>query len=521
MAETPGKVFLVGAGPGAPDLISLRGARLLGRADVVVYDSLVSPELLRLAPASADLIYVGKRGGDAKAFDQATINQLLIDQARAGRKVVRLKGGDPFIFGRGGEEAQALAEAGIEFEIVPGITSAIAAPAFAGIPLTHRDHGSFVTFVTGHEEPMRDPAEAVPWDELARAANRRGTIVILMAAARIRATLAQLIVAGLPAETPAAMVQWGTTAAQHTVTATLATLADTAAAQGLASPAVVVVGECVRLRDQLAWCEKLPLFGRRIVVTRAGDQAADFAARLRDCGAEVIEFPTIAFGQPSSHATLDRAIAEAAGFDWIIFTSARGVDAFIDRLRILGRDLRATGTSAIAAIGPATADRLGQHALIVAAMPTAYRAEAIIDAIGPSRIAGARILIPRAEVAREVLPELLVRQGAREVVVAPTYRTILPTDGDVDRIRALAAAKMIDLVTCTSSSTVTNFHAIVGDPALQIPVAAIGPITAETARANGFTVIVTAEAYTTADLAAAIVAHFLQADLSPAAPPRL
>ena len=514
MAETAGKVFLVGAGPGAPDLISLRGARLLGRANVVVYDSLVSPELLHLAPTQAERIHAGKRGGGAQPFHQAAINQLLIDQARAGKSVVRLKGGDPFIFGRGGEEAAALADAGIEFEVVPGITSAIAAPAFAGIPLTHRDHGSFVTFVTGHEEPTRDPAKGVPWDELARAANRRGTLVILMAAARIRATLARLIAGGLPPETPAAMVQWGTTAAQRTVTATLTTLADDAAAQGFGSPAVVVVGESVRSRDKLAWCEKLPLFGRRIVVTRAADQSANFAAHLRDYGAEVIEFPTIAFGPPSSYAALDRPIAEAASFDWIIFTSARGVDAFIDRLRFLGRDLRDTGTSAIAAIGPATADRLRRYALNVAAMPTEYRAEAIIDAIGPSRIAGARILIPRADVAREILPELLQRHGARKVVVAPTYRTIVPADGDVDQLRDWVAAKLIDLVTFTSSSTVTNFRAIVGDTALQIPVAAIGPITAETARANGFNVIVTAATYTTADLAAAIVTHFLQQDVS-------
>ena len=508
MAKAPGKVYLVGAGPGAPDLISLRGARIVGQADVIVYDSLVSPELLRLATAEAELIHAGKRGGGESNFDQAAINQLLIDRARAGNQVVRLKGGDPFIFGRGGEEAEALAQAKVAFEVVPGITSAIAAPAFAGIPLTHRDYGSFVTFVTGHEEPTRDPAAAVPWDELARAAYRRGTIVILMAAARLRATLARLIDAGLPGETPAAIIQWGTTAGQRTVSATLATLADRAEAEGLRAPAVAVIGECARLRDQLAWYEQLPLFGRRIIVTRAGEQSAEFAARLRDYGAEMIEFPTIAFGPPSSYALLDRAIDEAATFDWLIFTSARGVEAFIERLRNRGRDLRDSGKAAIAAIGPATAERVRRYALSVAAMPTEYRAEAIIAAIGRARIAGARILIPRAEVAREVLPELLIESGAREVVVAPVYRTIIPEVANTERMRTLAAAGAIDLVTFTSSSTVINFHQIVGEVATRIPAAVIGPITAETARAKGFDVVVSAPTYTTDGLAAAIVAYF-------------
>jgi len=507
MAEGAGKVYLVGAGPGAPDLITLRGASALSRAEVVLYDSLVSPDLLRLAPPAAGLIPAGKRGGGATLLSQEAINQTLIERARAGHTVVRLKGGDPFIFGRGGEEAAALAQAGIAFEVVPGITSAVAAPALAGIPLTHREHGSFVAFVTGHEEPAREPGDGVPWEGLARAANPRGTLVILMAAARLRAVLSRLIAGGLPDETPAAAIHWASTAAQRTVSATLAGLADAVERERLGSPAVVVVGECARLRERLAWIEKLPLFGRRIVVTRATEEADDFVARLRELGAEVVGFPTFATVPPSSFATLDRAIGEASSFDWLIFTSARGVDAFIARLRALGRDVRTIGSAAIAAIGPATAAQLQHHALQVAAMPAEYRAEAILEAVGPQQIAGARFLIPRAEVAREILPQLLRERGAREVVIAPAYRTVIPTEYAADRIRTLIASRAIDLVTFTSSSTVTNFIAMVGDEAAGLKAAVIGPITAATARACGFDVVAAPSSYTVEGLIRAIVEY--------------
>ncbi len=287
-----GKVILVGAGPGAPDLIAIRGADALSRAEVVIYDYLVSPELLRLAPVDAELIYGGKKGGSDKTIEQSELNAMLIAHARKGRRVVRLKGGDPFIFGRGGEEAEALARAKVKFEIVPGITSAIAGPAFAGIPLTHREHGSFVAFVTGHEDERKGES-AIPWKELASAAKNRGTIVILMATARMRATLARLSDAGLPNETPAAAVEWATTAAQRTILATLGTLADACEREYVGAPAVLVVGECAGLREHLKWAEQMPLFGRTIVVTRARATNSDFAADLRRLGAEVIEMPTI------------------------------------------------------------------------------------------------------------------------------------------------------------------------------------------------------------------------------------
>ena len=502
-----GRVFLVGAGPGASDLITIRGADVLSRADVVIYDNLVSPELIRLAPLGAELIYAGKRGGSQKIIEQSELNAMLIAHARKGRIVVRLKGGDPFIFGRGGEEAEALARARVEFEVVPGITSAIAGPAFAGVPLTHREHGSFVAFVTGHEDESKG-ASAVPWDALVAAARRGGTLVILMATARMRATLERIGAAGLPAETPAVCVQWATTAAQKTVSATLATLADVSAREGITAPAVIVVGQLAGLREHLKWVERTPLFGRTIVVTRARASASEFATALRRIGAEVVEFPTIETAPPRSYAALDRAIKHLNSFDWIIFTSATGVESFIERLKSRGRDIRALGEASIAAIGPATAARLADYALQVAAVPDEYRAEQIVSAIGIRRIRGKRFLIPRAEVAREAMPEILRERGAKEVVVAPAYRTIKPKGAQVARVRELIASGAIDLVTFTSSSTVTNFCEMIGASGKGIRVAAIGPITAATAEERGFEVVVRPRKYTIEGLTEAIREYY-------------
>ena len=510
-----GRVFLVGAGPGASDLITIRGADALGRADVVIYDNLVSPELIRLAPPRAELIYAGKRAGSEKNIEQPELNAMLIAQARKGRVVVRLKGGDPFIFGRGGEEAEALARARVEFEVVPGITSAIAGPAFAGVPLTHREHGSFVAFVTGHEDESKGAGSTVPWDELVAAARRGGTIVILMATARMRATLDRIRAAGLAAETPAVAVQWATTAAQKTVSATLATLADVAAREGIGAPAVIVVGECAGLREHLKWVERTPLFGRTIVVTRARAAAAEFARALGRLGAEVVEFPTIETAPPRSYAPLDRAIKRINSFDWIIFTSATGVESFIERMKSRGRDIRELGRASIAAIGPATAARIADYALRVTAVPDEYRAEQIVAAIGIKRIRGKRFVIPRAEVAREVLPEILRSKGAREVVVAPAYRTVKPKGAQIERIRELIASGAIDLVTFTSSSTVTNFCDLIGAPAKGLKAAAIGPITAATAQDRGLEVVVRPGKYTVSALTAAIAEYYGSAKREP------
>jgi uroporphyrinogen III methyltransferase/synthase len=473
----------------------------------VIYDSLVSRELLKAASPQAELIHVGRRAGAHRSFGQDEINGLMIERARSGLMVVRLKGGDPFVFGRGGEEAEALADAGVEFEIVPGVTSAIAVPAFAGIPVTHREYGSFVTVASGHEEAGETSNDTMPWAEMARAVGRKGTLVLLMALAHIRNRMESLQTAGLGGATPAAAIQWGSTAGQKSVIGTVATLADRVQQAGLEAPAVVVVGECARLGSRLAWYQRMPLFGRRIVVTRAADQAADFIRRLRGFGADVIEFPTIKIEPPSSTVTLDRAIDDAFPYDWIIFTSARGVDAFIDRLRYRHKDLREIGNASIAAIGPATADRLRAYALNVTAMPGEYRAEAIIDAIGTARLVGARILIPRAEVAREILPTMLLQHGAREVVVAPAYRTVIP-DADAGRVIELASAGAIALVTFTSSSTVKNFCGMVGEAARGLKAAAIGPITADTARDEGFDVVIEASTFTVEGLTDAVVKHF-------------
>ena len=497
----------MGAGPGAVDLITLRGAEVLRHAQVIIYDSLVNPGLLGLAPRSANLIQAGKRGGAQDRLEQLDINTMLIEHARRGNSVVRLKGGDPFIFGRGGEEAEALTAAGITFEIVPGVTSAIAVPAFAGIPLTHREHGSFVAFITGHEDASKGES-SVPWADLARAAHPRGTLVLLMAAARLRKVLKNLADAGLPSTTPAAAIQWGTLASQKTISSTLGRLGEEVERAGLGAPAVVVVGQCADLREQLKWAERMPLFGRRIVVTRASDKVSSFAWELRALGAEVVEFPTIETVAPDSYAILDTQIARLKVFNWIIFTSANGVEAFIERLRHLGKDIRAIGEARIAAIGPATSQALRRYALTVSALPSEYRGEAIVDAIGAANIRGARILIPRAQVARETLPEMLRKCEAAEVVVAPAYKTVLPTGPALDRIRGWLTELSYDLVAFTSSSTATNFVELAGPPRDAARAAAIGPITAETAEVLGFRVVVQPLQYTVPALVTAIRNYF-------------
>ena len=504
MADLSGRVFLVGAGPGTPDLLTLRAAKLIRSADVIVYDNLVNYAVLGMARESAELIFAGKRGGDSNNIPQAEINRILIEQAELGRCVVRLKGGDPFIFGRGGEEAEALYAARIPFEVVPGVSSATAIPAFAGIPLTHRAHGSFVTIMTGHLDPAKNVGEAMPWGDLARAANGRGTLVILMGTARLRENLGRLVTGGLPETTPAAAIQWGATASQRKVISTIGNLADDAVRAGLGAPAIIVVGECAALGSDLAWYERMPLFGRRIIVTRAAEDAPGLIERLRALGAEAIGIPVIAVAPSSDYAALDTAISEMGTFDWVIFTSAKGVDAFMQRLRTLNRDIHELSKAKIAAIGPATAARLRDFVLTVDAMPDEYRAERLIEALTPQRIAGARILIPRAEMAREILPLMLREAGAREVVVAPAYATIQPKPIAEAHLRGLLESDAIDLVTFTSPSTVHNWIALSGDAGKRFKAAVIGPITAAAAREQGLEVAVEAAIYTADGLVAAI-----------------
>ena len=510
-----GRVVLVGAGPGDPGLLTLRGQRWLAAADVVVHDALVHARLLEHARADARIVPVGRAHAEGGRLTQEQIEALLVAEARAGHLVVRLKIGDPFVFGRGGEECQALRRAGVDFEVVPGVTAAVAVPAWAGIPVTHRDHTSLVTIATGHAatRPGAESATppALPWDSLAR---QGGTLVFLMAVRHLDDVLAQLVAHGLDPATPAALVERGTVGTQRTLVATASTLAARAAAERVGPPAVLVVGSVVGLREQVAWTEGRPLAGRRIVVTRPREQAGELARLLEERGAEVVVFPTIAIAPPADPTRLDRAVAEADGYDWIVFTSVNGVRAFFDRFAAAGRDVRVLARARLAAIGPETAAALERLLLRPAVVPAEYRAEGLLAALGDVDVRGARFLLPRAAGARDVLPRELTARGAHvDEVLA--YRAVPPADADVPGLTAALAAGGIDAVTFTSSSTVRHFADLLGREALarlvhdgRPVVACIGPVTADTARELGFRVDVVPAAYTGAGLADALAAHF-------------
>lgn len=495
-------IYLVGSGPGDPGLFTVKGVRCMEEADAVVYDRLAPEALLAYAKPEAERIYVGKKTGDP-TMSQEDINALLVELGRSGKTVVRLKGGDPYVFGRGGEEALALIEAGLPFEVVPGVTSGVAAPAYAGIPVTHRNVSTSVAFVTGHEDPAKGRSD-VDWKKLA---NGVDTLVLYMGVGRLEEISAALIAAGRSPETPVACVRWGTRPDQLTVTGTLEDIAGRVAEAGLKPPAITVVGDVVALRDEgLAWYERLPLFGRRVVVTRARAQAGELSARLEKLGAEVHEFPTIEIRPPADYGPLDAAISELDSFGWIVFTSVNGVEAFVERLRHHGLDLRAVPRHAkVAAIGPATAQKLEEAGLRVDVIPEVYRAEALIRAL--DGLAGERVLIPRAKVAREILPDKLREAGA-EVVVPPAYESVPTSEGREELVRRLLSGE-IDCVTFTASSTVENFvGAFAAEKAARLLagtwVACIGPITADTARRHGLRVDVEAEKYTIPGLVEAV-----------------
>jgi len=473
-------------------------------ADVVVYDRLAPEALLGYARPEAEKIYVGKKPGDP-TMSQDEINDLLVEKGRAGMTVVRLKGGDPYIFGRGGEEALALNRAGLPFEVVPGVTSGVAAPAYAGIPVTHRNVSTSVAFVTGHEDPTKGSPD-VDWEELANGAE---TLVLYMGVGRLQEISTRLIEAGRSRETPVACVQWGTLPEQRTVTGTLQDIATRVAKANLKPPAIIVVGDVVALREKgLDWYERRPLFGRRVVVTRARAQAGELSAELERLGAEVHEFPTIEISPPEDYGPLDAAIRDLDSFGLIVFTSANGVDAFLNRLRHHGLDLRAVPRDAkVAAIGPATAERIERAGLRVDVVPEEYRAESLIGALDVSTLAGESVLIPRAKVAREILPEKLREAGA-EVVVPPAYESVPLSEGK-EKVSVRLRSGEIDCVTFTASSTVENFVGAFGvDEAARLlddtRVACIGPITAETARKRGLRVDAEADEYTISGLVEAV-----------------
>jgi len=490
-----GKVFLIGAGPGDPGLITVKAVDCLRRADVVVYDRLVAPALLDYARADAEKIYVGKASSD-HTLSQDEINRLLVAQARAGKCVVRLKGGDPFVFGRGGEEALALVDAGIPFEIVPGISSAIAAPAYAGIPVTHRGVAASVTIATGHREAG---ATATPSTQDAE------TQVFLMGVENLGNIVASLIESGRDADTPAALVRWGTTPHQATVVGTLANIVERG--RNVQPPAILIVGEVVNLRAKLQWFENRPLFGKRILVTRAREQAGKLSRMLADLGAEPIELPLIRIAPLEDYAPLDEALARH--YDWIIFTSANGVNAVWQRVQAMNRDARIFAGARLGAIGPATADALATCGLRADFVPREYVAEAMVAGIG--EVAGKRILLPRADIARENLAHDLHARGAIvDEVTAYRTLTITPNDPSVENIRALLATDEIDAITFTSSSTVRGFVNAVQSKIenLKSKIFCIGPITAQTARDLGLRVDVIAREYTMDGLTAALVGYF-------------
>jgi uroporphyrinogen III methyltransferase/synthase len=481
-------VYLVGAGPGDPGLITVRGADALARADVVVYDRLASPALLDLAPAQAERVSAAKGPGHAE-LSQDEINALLVARARTGATVVRLKGGDPFVFGRGGEEAEALAAAGIPFEVVPGITSAIAAPAYAGIPVTHRGVSTHFTVVTGHEDPSK-PSTDVDWAALARAG---GTLVILMGAGNIGEIARQLVDNGRAASTPVAAVRNGTRADQETVRATLATIGDA----GVRAPSAIVVGDVAAL--DLSWFESRPLFGHSVVVTRAREQASGLRQRLVALGAEVIELPAI------SIEPVDVALPDLGRYQWLVFTSANGVDAFFDRgLAPAGRDARALAGLQVACIGPGTDAALRAHGVGADLVPDREVAESLLDTFPNPKVRGERVLLARAEQGRDVLPDGLTTRGYAVDVLA-VYRTVRAEPAPDVVARVLEGH--VDAVTFTSSSTVTNFCDALGAlPSPRPVVVTIGPVTTEAARARGLRVDAEADPHTVDGLVDALVA---------------
>ncbi|MBN1919097.1 MAG: uroporphyrinogen-III C-methyltransferase [Verrucomicrobia bacterium] len=501
----PGTVYLVGAGPGDPGLITLKGAEHLRRAQVVVYDRLANARLLHLAEPNAELIDVGKASGD-HTIPQHEINALLVEKACAGKTVCRLKGGDPFVFGRGGEEALALVEAGVPFEVVPGVTSAVAGPAYAGIPVTHRGLAASVAFITGSED-LAKGGSSVNWAALAKGG---GTLVFLMGARNLQAIAKALLDKGRSPRTPVACIQWATYPRQTVLQTTLVGAAGRAVAEKVQPPVIVVVGDVVSLRGKLEWFECKPLFGKRIAVTRPREQSPALADQLEALGADVIELPTIAIAPLRDCRRLDAALRRVGSYDWVVFTSVNGVRACFERLGVLGKDARAFGSTKMAAIGETTAHELGLHGLVPDLVPAAFTSNGLVEAFRGRSLRGKRFLLPRADIAPNELPRMLRARGAN-VTCVDAYRTLHPDPSTA--AKDLTAAGGIDMVTFTSASTVRGYARMLGriregTISSNTASASIGPETSRAIEAHGFPVSVEAERHTVSGLVEAIAAFY-------------
>ncbi len=510
-ASRPGTVYLVGAGPGDPRLLTVRGRDLLADCDVIVYDALANPELFSAPRApgrpAAALLFVGKRGGDEGSTRQDYVNATLVRLAREGKAVVRLKGGDPFVFGRGGEEAQALAAAAVPFEVVPGVTAGVAAPAYAGIPVTHRGIATSVTFVTGHEDPSKAVTQT-DWHALARTGVAGGTVVLYMGVRTLKSVARALIAGGLPPDTPAAAIQSGTHPAQRTVVATIATISDRADAAKLSPPVVIVIGRAVALRDEVRWFDRLdthPLLGHRVVVTRASAQAASLSNRLRDLGAAVLELPATRIELLDPRPLAD-ALKHLSDYSHLIFSSQNAVQVVWDALRRAALDARALSGLIVTAVGPSTADALLEHGIAVDIVPDRFVAEGVLEALAQRNdVHGARVLYPSARGARDVLPRGLRALGATLDVI-PIYEAVVDHEGAAG-LRDAIGAGAVDIVTFASASAVRAYVEAVGaDLAPRVPAASIGPITSDAARRAGIEVVAEAARSTIAGLVDSIVA---------------
>ncbi len=499
-------VYLVGAGPGDPRLLTIKGRDCLGQADVIIYDRLINRRLLSYAKADAKLIFAGK-SPERHVLNQSEINQVMLQEALAGNIVVRLKGGDPFVFGRGGEEAEVLAKHGIPFEVVPGITSAIGVPAYAGIPVTHRGHNSSLAIITGNEDPDKEET-ALAWDKISTGA---GTLVFLMGMANLPGIVKNLIQHGRCPTTPVAVIRWGTRPEQRTVTGNLADIANKVKVAQIGHPAIIVVGEVVNLRESLVWYEKKPLFGKRVLVTRSREQAGDLSAIIENLGGEPWEFPVIEIAPPLDFTPLDAALGRLDKYDWIVFTSINGVRSFFDRMRQLRVDIRQLAGCRLAAIGPKTKSAIENYGLMVEHVPDEYVAEAVIEFFRQQNVQGQRFLLPRADIARKLLVTELAAMGAH-VDAVDVYRTIKGS-ADTALLKELFQRGAIHAVTLTSSSTAKNLVEMLGKENLfsllnGVAVACIGPITAQTARELGLPVHVVAKEYTIEGLMEALLIHF-------------